>query len=595
MKLEKYNKKVLSEHEVLLLLEGFCHEALRFMNISSDLYPKFKIGVIVESDGRANPLYIDYSKSKVLVFIPIINMLIQQYWDNDSPTFYRMLGYQIARFWNRYITIGNTESFAPEDKDSIVFAYALMLIKGIRLNEDMPNAEAIQMLKNEFNINCIIESAYDDRKVKRLILRLDSNTQQVEKEKWKTLALENINRPLATISEGQLGSKSNPFSNVDDAAQYILEIEQERLVSDTYRQAVINEQYYYDGIHFRIPWASANVSYYHINNTPQNNFVVNQLSTHNKFSLKPSLEHNKFLYRGQAEFYPKCVPSLFRGDKEYYVDDIIQINELECLLRSHPLVKLFEQGFELFHDHFRFKIYYQGLAQHYYGKTRYLDLTSDMDVAKFFAVTTFNMTNDCYEKYTGNNLGVLYYFDLKADSFRRNKNLIESIGKQPFMRSGNQAGFLIDMDKDDNFNTFPEVRYVFFRHNPNITDRIFSQYDNGNLIMPDEILRKHWHARMNDDSAKKIISTEALKMNFTINPHESHKKITKALREKGFKIKNYLPSFTDEELDIYYQSAPDFWEEFCSNIYFYSPEGALMKEHLRNLPNDPRYRWAFYR
>ena len=84
-------------------------------------------------------------------------------------------------------------------------------------------------------------------------------------------------------------------------------------------------------------------------------------------------------------------------------------------------------------------------------------------------------------------------------------------------------------------------------------------------------------------------------INFENNPYESHNKITKALREKGFKIKNYHPTFTEEELDKYYSTALEFWDDFCSNIHFYSPEGALMKEHLINLPNDPRYKWAFVR
>ena len=324
--------------------------------------------------------------------------------------------------------------------------------------------------------------------------------------------------------------------------------------------------------------------------------MVNQLSTHNKFVLKPSLANHKFLYRGQSRFFSPCKPSLFRENKDYFVDDIIQIKEFQCLLKTHPLVQLFERGFELLHDTFYFKINYDGLSQHYYNNTPWLDLTSDMEVAKFFAVTTFNMKLDCYEKYTGNELGVLYYFDLKADSFQYNDKrnyIVNNIGKQPFMRSGNQSGFLINIAKDEDFNNYPEVRYVFFRHNPTITDRIFALFDNGDRIMPEEILRSHWHRRMNDEKIKKLISTEALKLNYKDNPHESHTKIKKALQNKGFKIKKYQPSFTKEELEQYYATSLEFWHEFCSNIHFYSPEGALMKEHLINLPLDPRYKWAF--
>ena len=57
-----------------------------------------------------------------------------------------------------------------------------------------------------------------------------------------------------------------------------------------------------------------------------------------------------------------------------------------------------------------------------------------------------------------------------------------------------------------------------------------------------KILRSHWHRRMNDEKTKKLISTEALKLNYKDNPHESHNKIIKALQNKGFKIKKYQPS-----------------------------------------------------
>ena len=60
-------------------------------------------------------------------------------------------------------------------------------------------------------------------------------------------------------------------------------------------------------------------------------------------------------------------------------------------------------------------------------------------------------------------------------------------------------------------------------------------------------------------------------------------------------MSQYKSKFTEEELDSYYNNSEQIWEDFCSNVYFYGPEGALLKKHLRNLPNDPRYRWAFYR
>jgi hypothetical protein len=142
----------------------------------------------------------------------------------------------------------------------------------------------------------------------------------------------------------------------------------------------------------------------------------------------------------------------------------------------------------------------------------------------------------------------------------------------------------------------PEVRYVFFRHDSAITDRIFAASGNGDKYMPHEMLRTHWHKRMNDEKARKEISTEAVQLNFKNNTGVSHNSIVKELRSKGFHIspKN-KHSFSEEELDLYYYGALDFWSEFCSNIHIYSPEGALLHKHLQNLPNDSRYRGAFYR
>lgn len=599
MKTFKHSDMVLNERETLQMLQGFCYEALRFLNVSVDKYPQFAIGVVMRADGKVDPLVIDYTRSKVFVYIPLFQMIYSEAIGNDAPTLYRMMGYQLARYWYRYKTAGTKAVFDSMNKDSLVFAQSLMVLKGCRITPLTFVDEVIDMLKKEFSLECELVTAVElPSKTKERVIRPTASERMRIEKHWENLIEDNLNRPLSTIAEGDVGSKSNPFVNIDEAAAYIQKIEQERLITDPLRQEIAKEEYFYDGQTFRFPWASANVSYYPIEGTSENFFVVNQLSTHSKFVLKPSLANHKFLYRGQSQFYSPCVPSIFRTEKDYFVDDIIQINELQCLLRTHPLVKLFEQGFELLHDTFHFKINYEGLSQHYYNKTSLLDLTSDMEVAKFFAVTTFNMKKDCYEKYTGNELGVLYYFDLKSDSFLPNdkrNHIIDNIGKQPFMRSGNQYGFLINVGKGEDFNDYPEVRYVFFRHDSSITNRIFEQFDYGNRIMPEEILRTHWFARMNDEQSKKLVSTDALKLNFANNPLESHSKILKALRQKGFKIKNFHPSFTEEELDKYYESAMVSWENFCSDIHFYSPEGELMTQYLLNLPNNPRYKWAFVR
>lgn len=615
------SKFLMNEEETLQLLTAFFHEALRFLNVPEEDYPEIKneLGCSVYC---FEPIHINYKKKRILFMVSFVKSIIARNPNtkNDCPTVYRAYGYKLAYIWHTFLTTGKEVNFIT-DIESTIFAETLQVIKGIPILTNIqpqyntqhtpgfdPNNKSpiLKMLKDKFGMECMIRQGYDivSQRIRNFITYTPNECIKRGKELGE-LFHESINRRMPSTGDNELGSMANPFPNVDAAADFILEIEKKYLQTDRYRQRIDNEQFYYDfeRNYFRVSWASPNVGYYDLGNTTYPCFVVNQLEQKKRtqiprFTIKPSLRNNKFLFRGQAEFYSPCRPSLFRDEKKsYYVDDMIQINEMEVLLREHPLVKLFEQGFMLMNEFIQFKINYVGLSQHYYNNTHLLDLTSDMEVAKFFAVTTFDMKNDCYVEYDGDKLGVLYYFDIQADTFNERKGRryhVDTIGKQPFMRSGNQSGFLINMEREDDFNLFPEVRYVFFKHDPNITSRIFKEAMNGDKYMPQEILRTHWYKRMADEKERKKVSYEALMLNFANNPHESHNHILKKLQKKGFKISN-KSTFTDDELDMYYKNSIHIWNDFCSNIYFYSPEGELMKKHLLNLPNDERYKWAFYR
>ncbi len=622
------SQPILTDSETMELLIAFYSEALRFLDVPKEQWAIVKEGVAFE-DGKLSIIYINYAQRKLIVNLSALKIMLHSNPNitGDTPSVYRSYGYKLARFWQQFVITGKQDRVFEQDKDSYVFARALDMIKGVPLI-DTPIDEnviktfgfnpfdreaPINMLRDEFGIDCCVKRGYEmSNKAKRSFVTLTDSDYQRRGAEMLALRDESNERPLPKIEEGEPGSKSNPFVNVDEAAAYILKIEKERLDSDPYRQAIRKEQYYYDFEHgfFRIPWASANVGYYPLEGAYNPCFVINQLGQRvghlnemPRFSIKPSLAQNKFLYRGQSQFYPKCVPNMFRDKTKVanhqYVDDVIQINEMEVLLRQHPLVQLFEKGFYLLHEFFRFRIDYAGISQHYYNHTPLLDLTSDMEVAKFFAVTWFNMEEDKYEKYTGDELGVLYYYDLAPDAFTYRPGrdyFVETIGKQPFMRSGNQSGFLIRLDDTKDFNKLPEVRYVFFRHDQTITERIYADSLNGDKYMPLEMLRSHWYNRMSDEKARKEISLEALRLNFENNPGVSHSSIVKLLQNEGFHIsKKNNPCFSKEELDLYYAGALDFWADFCSNIHIYSPEGALLRKHLMNLPNDPRYRWAFYK
>ena len=101
------------------------------------------------------------------------------------------------------------------------------------------------------------------------------------------------------------------------------------------------------------------------------------------------------------------------------IKEVRPMIEMQLLIKSHPLVKLLSNGVDILHKNFSFFINYGGLAQHYYNKTRFLDLTSDMEAMKFFATTNYNWNNDEYTPVLDTNeLGIIYCYELQMpDAF----------------------------------------------------------------------------------------------------------------------------------------------------------------------------------
>lgn len=133
----------------------------------------------------------------------------------------------------------------------------------------------------------------------------------------------------------------------------------------------------------------------YFNDYDDKKFIAVRLSSRDpqrpeKFAFKPNLKNRAFLFRGQSGFYDPSTPSLLRKKKGRFVVENIFYEEFVLALKDHPLIRLFWDGIELCGHRYFFEVTYYGLAQHYGFKTRVMDLTSDLDVAKFFAVTDYN-------------------------------------------------------------------------------------------------------------------------------------------------------------------------------------------------------------
>lgn len=497
--------------------------------------------------------------------------------------------------------------------DALAFNCALQAIKGLTL--PMPPIPPLvkslldktqRILKEEFGMNteyCLMPKEFvkSDNVWK---FRLTQNDEKKYADRYYTKPPKSTVR---VIDKSEKGTEENPFDNVNEASDYIRKLEEDAFANDALLRDIASQQYFYDleFRQFRVPWACSFVSFYRDDNIPVDGFIVNQNQIHSDgkfhFTLKPNLYGKKFLYRGQSQDYPKpCTPNLYRDEtKTYFLDDLIWSQEMEVLMTTHPLVKLLEKGVVIMHDHFSILMNLVGLAQHYYHKTHFLDLTSDLESAKFFATTNYDKETDEYKPvHSTEKLGMIYCYELQMPgAFAQQEGYALSvIGKQVFMRSGAQHGFLLGMDKGVDFKTIPQVRKFYFRHDPTISDEIFKQSDNGKKYFPMDILEEAWKDKYKQRLENGVVSADAVRLNVSRNPEETFESICQKLKNRNIIVDDIHPSFAPELLDQYYKSIKEgWWEEFCSDIYFHGGDAALYKDCLMRISKRDEYRWAFER
>lgn len=315
-----------------------------------------------------------------------------------------------------------------------------------------------------------------------------------------------------------------------------------------------------------------------------------------KFAFKPNLKNRAFLFRGQSGFYDPSTPSLLRKKKGRFVVENIFYEELMLALKDHPLIRLFWEGIELCGHRYFFEVNYYGLAQHYGFKTRVMDLSSDLDVARFFAVTDYNEKTGAYSPVIDESrYGVFYYWDNVRDPLAFQPIFggnLSSIGLQVFPRSGRQKGFLFSMYREQNFNDIPFVRYKLFRHDAAISKQIYKKARRGKLYFPeDELSSLAQRIR-----SSKILSGKAFRKNLASNPKDDKNANYNDCKNSGIDIdffKEHI-TFNDIEKDMFRKKIKKgFWMEFCNQIVFPNDkEGVIMNEFM-NLPNNPAYKKYF--
>lgn len=315
-----------------------------------------------------------------------------------------------------------------------------------------------------------------------------------------------------------------------------------------------------------------------------------------RYSLKPNLRERGFLFRGESEFHSPCRPSLFRSGASVFTEELIKGQEMFLLILSHPLVQLLDTGIEINGEIVRFEMNLWGLTQHYYNKISLIDLTSSPEVAMFFATTKYDWNTNTYIPITNeeHKPGVLYFYSLNInEDFKPQLNgedsPLRTIGLQVFPRSGCQKGFIYNVEKDGDFNQTSRLKAFLFKHNATKATEIFDKFNGGKELFPDDILSQHW---MKYNNGNKVISNRTVMLNQMFNQHQTIDELSKEVSDLKYKIMDYRPLFTPEELNTYYVSAKDNWIKFCNQIHIPGDNGTIMRAML-NIPNEQRYQWAF--
>lgn len=395
------------------------------------------------------------------------------------------------------------------------------------------------------------------------------------------------------------------FENIYEARDYILSIETDTLSKNMHRNSApavfrtpsFNVPYeeYIKSAYIPINSLDYPLSAYY-NDADDSKFIMTKLRS-GRYSLKPNLKNRNFLFRGESEFHPQCKPNLFRNPrKKYFLDSMIYGDEMVRVILSHPLVQLLDLGVKLDSSVYRFEMNLYGLLQHYYNKSSLLDLTSDIDVALFFATQKYDWESDKYTPIIDENheVGILYFYEIDVNrDFQQQPNgeQLSTIGLQVFPRSGRQKGFLYNLNIHSNFNDLPQLKAFRFKHNAVIAQEISEQMNCGEKLFPHDILKAHWrsHIRRTD-----VVSKDAIMINLTRNPNETFESIEAKLKQEYcISTEDYIPFFSEDELHEYYNSVDAYWKEFCSQIYIPGDIDGRMMNDLVNIPNNPEYEWAF--
>ncbi|MBO5353478.1 MAG: FRG domain-containing protein [Lachnospiraceae bacterium] len=222
-------------------------------------------------------------------------------------------------------------------------------------------------------------------------------------------------------------------------------------------------------------------------------------------------ERNSY-YRGENQIFPKSQPGLYRSLDKLKTEEERRVYRFVSELRIAEFgIFLCRLGIVQFWLRNYGSVLFEPLAQHYGLETDWLDITSDFNVALFFAACGWDSDRKCWyplkkeqtERNENTKYGALFHIPQwqasmtmcmgvlpQEDESKYHHNVILPIGYQPFMRCQSQHAYGIQMKTPFPLQediTFEKLR---FRHNEKLSREIFERMEGGEKIYPQEGLEE---------------------------------------------------------------------------------------------------------
>lgn len=203
-------------------------------------------------------------------------------------------------------------------------------------------------------------------------------------------------------------------------------------------------------------------------------------------------------FRGENEDYPTSKTTLYRELDQCKTDEqkevvrlvaAMRIDVFRTFLQRIKYVRQWEDAYG--------RPFYEAIAQHYGFMTEYLDITSDFNVAMFFACCVWENDKKKWRPMTEKeckdiSVGVLYHAPVDMARFALDKDqrspIVVPIGYQPFYRCQKQVGYVRHMEENEDFKSDALFERLKFEHSVTLSEGVFEYMHEGKDIYPDESL-----------------------------------------------------------------------------------------------------------